>query len=134
LLLAQPAFADSPRDGTFKAVQGEVSVLQDTARRPALPGGGLVASERVVTGPDGAAALTLRDGTVLTVGPATTLHLSRFQFEPTRQEGSLLVNLLQGSIRMVTGLLGKLHPEQVQVITPTLVVGVRGTDFIVEAP
>ena len=45
-----------------------------------------------------------------------------------------MLNLLQGTIRVVTGWLGKVQPEQVKVITPTSVVGVRGTDFIVEVP
>ena len=68
------------------------------------------------------------------MGPSTTLELTKLQFDSTTQDGSLALNLLQGSIRVVTGWLGKLHPEQVKVITPTSVVGVRGTDFIVEVP
>jgi hypothetical protein len=60
--------------------------------------------------------------------------LTDVKFDTTTQDGSLILNLVQGSIRVVTGWLGKLHPEQVKVITPTSVVGVRGTDFIVEVP
>ncbi|MFM2050200.1 MAG: hypothetical protein RL682_691 [Pseudomonadota bacterium] len=33
---------------------------------------------------------------------------------------------------MVTGVLGKLSPENVKVTTPSSTVSVRGTDFIVE--
>ena len=44
----------------------------------------------------------------------------------------MLVSLLRGSMRMATGLIAKLQPEQVKVTTPTTVIGVRGTDFIVE--
>ena len=40
--------------------------------------------------------------------------------------------LLRGSLRMATGLIAKVKPEQVKVTTPTTVIGVRGTDFIVE--
>jgi len=68
------------------------------------------------------------------VGPNSTLELAKLQFDTTTQEGNLMLNLLQGSIRVVTGWLGKLHPDQVKVVTPTTVVGVRGTDFIVEVP
>jgi hypothetical protein len=60
--------------------------------------------------------------------------LSKLQFDSTTQNGSMALSLLQGTIRVVTGLLGKLHPEQVNITTPTSVVGVRGTDFIVEVP
>jgi hypothetical protein len=34
---------------------------------------------------------------------------------------------------MITGLLGKTHPEAVRIETQTAFVGVRGTDFIVQA-
>ena len=79
-----------------------------------------------------AASLTLKDGTVLAVGPDSVMDLSEFAFNSTTQEGSMLVNLVRGSLRMATGLIAKLKPEQVKVTTPTTVIGVRGTDFIVE--
>jgi hypothetical protein len=36
-------------------------------------------------------------------------------------------------MRMLTGLIAKLNPEAIQVKTKTLTVGIRGTDFIIEA-
>ena len=88
--------------------------------------------DRIVSGPKSAAALTLRDGTVLSIGADSTVDLAQFQFEPTTHEGNVLIALAKGSLRLVTGLIAKLRPEQVKVTTPTTVIGVRGTDFIVE--
>ena len=45
---------------------------------------------------------------------------------------NFLLDLLQGSVRVVTGVLAKVNPDLFRVQTPTSVVGVRGTDFIVE--
>jgi hypothetical protein len=87
-----------------------------------------------VTGPKGIAVLLLRDGTQLTVGPNSQVDLTRFQFDSTTQTGSLVVRVILGTIRMVTGVLGKLAPENVKVMTPSSTVSVRGTDFIVEVP
>ena len=120
------------RQGTFKAVQGEVTVVRANVRSAAVVGAAVLAADRIVTGPDSAAALSLKDGTVLSVGPQSVVDLSAFDYNATTQEGNLLVSLLRGSLRMVTGLIAKLKPEQVQVTTPTTVIGVRGTDFIVE--
>ena len=86
-------------------------------------------SDRLTTGKTGAATITLKDGTVLTMGPDTTMDLSQFAFDSTTQEGNLLLDLLQGSVRVVTGLLGKVNPELFKVKTPTSVVGVRGHRF-----
>ncbi len=120
------------REGTFKAVQGDVTVVRNNARVAAMVGGPLLTSDRILTGPASAAAATLKDGTVISVGPDSAVDLSDFKFNATTQEGNLLVNLLRGTLRMATGLIAKVKPEQVKITTPTAVIGVRGTDFIVE--
>ena len=129
---AMPQPTGDAREGTFKAVQGEVTVVRGNARSAAVVGAGVQTTDRIVTGPKSAASLTLKDGTVLAVGPDSAMDLSEFAFNSTTQEGSMLVNLARGSLRMATGLIAKLKPEQVKVTTPTTVIGVRGTDFIVE--
>ncbi len=128
------AVADASRVGTFKQVEGEIWVGPAEARRTPAPGDGLHEAERLRTGKTGAATITLKDGTVVTMGPDTLVELSRFQYNPTTQSGQLALELLQGSIRVVTGLLAKINPELFKITTPTSVVGVRGTDFIVDAP
>lgn len=127
-----PPAASEARAGTFKQVQGEVRLGRDDGR-PAQPGEAVRAGERIRTGEDGAASIVLRDGTVMVLGPDSTADLSQFQFDATTQEGNVLVELLKGSMRVVTGLLTRINPERFKVKTPTAVVGVRGTDFIVEA-
>lgn len=137
LLVTLLAFAVSAQDlryGTLKSVSGDVALSQGGASRAAAAGGGVLEADRIVTGRDASTTLTLKDGTILAVGPNTTMELTKVQFDTTTQDGNLAVNLLKGSIRMVTGWLAKLHPAQVKVTTPTSVVGVRGTDFIVEVP
>ena len=122
----------APRIGTFKDIQGDAWIGAEAARRAAQSGAGVSVGDRLSTGPQGAATLTLKDGTVLTLGPNTTMDLSQFQFDSTTQQGNFLLDLLRGSVRVVTGLLVKINPDRFKVQTPTSVVGVRGTDFIVE--
>lgn len=129
---ATGAWAQEVRSGTLKTVHGPVQVTKGDAQREAVPGGGVAEAERIVTGPQGSAVLLLRDGTQITVGPNSQVDITRFQFDSTTQTGSLTVQVILGTIRMVTGLLGKLQPENVKVQTPSSTVSVRGTDFIVE--
>lgn len=121
------------RKGTFKAVKGEVTVVRADVRSAAVVGNGFSSADRLVTGAKSAAALTLQDGTMLSIGPDSTLDLEQFAYDPTTQTGNIAVRLLRGSLRMITGLIARLKPEEVSVKTPTAVIGVRGTDFIVEA-
>lgn len=132
VLLTQSVQAQEARSGTFKAVQGAVTVGQGDAKRPVAPGVGVVEADRVQTDATGSAVLMLRDGTTIAIGPNTTVDLTRFQFDGTTQQGNLAIRVLQGTIRMVTGLLGKVQPDNVKVTTPASTVSVRGTDFIVE--
>lgn len=129
---ASAVTAGDARQGTFKTVQGSVTLARAAARQAVVVGDPVLVGDRILTGPNSAAALTLRDGTVLSIGADSNLVLSAFHFEPTTQEGNMLMALLHGSLRVVTGLIAKMQPEQVKVTTPTTVIGVRGTDFIVE--
>ena len=130
--LAQGGAPGDAREGTFKTVQGDVTVVRGNVRSAAVPGAALQTADRVLTGADSAASFTLRDGTMVSVGPDSAVDLSRFSYDATTQEGNLLVRLTRGALRLTTGLIAKLKPEQVEVTTPTTVIGVRGTDFIVE--
>jgi hypothetical protein len=115
-----------------KSVRGDVKLLSGAAARPVSAGDAIAPIDRLETGADSGASVVLRDGTAVVVGPASRLDVKEFHFDPTTQEGGMLVSLLRGSLRMVTGLIGKAHPDAVRVETPTAVIGIRGTDFIVQ--
>lgn len=118
--------------GFVKSLRGDVQLLNASGvMRTARVGDEVAPTERVVTGVDSAASLVLRDGTVLVLGPSSRLEVKAFSFDPTEQDGSLLVSLLRGSLRMISGLIAKAHPEAVRVETQTATIGIRGTDFIV---
>jgi hypothetical protein len=120
--------------GMLKAVRGSVQLLDtDGTARPARAGDAIAPIDRIVTEADSAASLVLRDGTRMVVGPSSRLDLKQFHFDPATRDGGLLVSLLRGSLRMVTGLIGKTQPDAVRVETQTATIGIRGTDFIVQA-
>ncbi len=131
---AAPATAAPERQAGFvKSVRGDVKLLSAAATaRNAVPGDALALVDRIVTGPDSSAAVVLRDDTTLVVGPSSRLDLKQFHFDATTHEGGLLVSLLRGSMRMITGLIGKTNPDAVRVETQTATIGIRGTDFIVQ--
>ena len=120
--------------GIVKSVRGSVQLLNtDGSARPARAGDAIAPIDRIVTEADSAASLVLRDGTTMVVGPSSRLDLKQFHFDSTTRDGGLLVSLLRGSLRMVTGLIGKTQPDAIRVETQTATIGIRGTDFIVQA-
>ncbi|QFZ83213.1 hypothetical protein GFK26_10790 [Variovorax paradoxus] len=130
---AAPAAAAPQQAGFVKSVRGSVQLLDGAgATRNAAPGDALGAVDRIVTGPDSSAAVVLRDNTTLMVGPSSRMDLKEFHFDGTTRDGGMLVSLLRGSMRMITGLIGKTNPDAVRVETQTATIGIRGTDFIVQ--
>ncbi|WPH13420.1 FecR family protein [Variovorax paradoxus] len=122
-----------PQAGFVKSVRGNVQLLSTAGTpRPANAGDALAAVDRILTGPDSSASVVLRDDTTLVVGPSSRLDLKEFHFNATTHEGGVLVSLLRGSMRMITGLIGKTHPDAIRVETQTATIGIRGTDFIVQ--
>lgn len=124
--------ASTLRAGVVKVVSGDVRVRDAQGERALKSGDAVVENARLMSGKDGAASMTMRDGTTLVLGSNSQFEVQKFAFDATTQNGNLFVNLLQGSMRMLTGLIAKTNPEAIQVKTKTLSVGIRGTDFIVE--
>ncbi len=125
--------SDRLRVGTVKQVKGDVRLGLGNQSGAPSAGDAVTEGDRISTGKDGSASLILRDGTTIALGPNSSAQITQFQFDATTQQGNVLVELLQGSARFITGLLAKVNPERFKVKTPTAIVGVRGTDFIVEA-
>jgi hypothetical protein len=128
------AVAGHVHAGILKSVHGDVKVLGPNGSvRTASSGDTVAPIDRIVTGPDSGASVVLRDGTRMVLGPSSRLDFKDFHFDSTTQEGGMFLSLLQGSLRMISGLIGKLHPDAVRVETPMAVIGIRGTDFIIQA-
>jgi len=122
------------RAGVVKRLVGTVTLVRaGQAPTPLQPGAVLRVGDTLRTGADGAVGVTLADDTLLTAGANTELVLSAFAFDATTQDGQVQVSLWRGTLAMVTGLIGKKAPEKVNVQTRTVVLGVRGTEFIVDA-
>ena len=117
--------------GTIKSVKGEVSILRGEETISASTGMPLMVTDKIVTGANSAAGITLLDSTLLSFGANSISQLNEFHYDPVERDGNLLISLLKGTMRFVTGLLGKQNPESVTINLPTGSVGIRGTDFIV---
>lgn len=135
LLLASftSAAADSPAAGMFKRVQGAVTVERAGATLPASVGMPLYPADTVITGKDAAAGITFDDNTLMSLGPSSRFVIDRFSFDPTTHDGSFESTLAKGKLAVVSGKIAKRQPDAMKLRTPGSVLGVRGTEFIVEA-
>lgn len=131
-LVALPALAQGYA-GVVKTTKGSASVERAGAQVNLAPGTQLFQGDRIVTGSDGFVGATMRDDTLLTLGPRTTVNLDSYAFDPKTHDGNFLASLSKGMLSVVTGLIARRSPESFLVKTRVSTMGVRGTEFIVEA-
>lgn len=73
------------------------------------------------------------DNSEVTLKPGTTFKVDAFAFEQDKPDkDSASFTLVKGSLRSMTGMLGKRNRERFQLKTPSATIGIRGTTFIVQ--
>jgi hypothetical protein len=127
-LLACNAASAAPGDdiGSAVTVVSIVTASLENDQRKLAQGDGVRAQELISVDPDGRSEIELRDKTKLALGPGAKLLLDKFVYDPDISGGAIVMNLVRGSFRFVTGLAAK--PAYV-IHVPTASITVRGTIF-----
>jgi hypothetical protein len=115
-----------------KNVTGQVVILRSGERLTAEVGDPLFEKDIIETGPDGGIGFTFVDNTVFSAGPSSQLGLDEFRFDSKNFRGSMLADMRQGTLAVVSGDITRRAPGAMKIKTPTAVLGVRGTTFAVQ--
>jgi hypothetical protein len=130
VLAALPAFGAEV--GLIKVSQGVASIERAGKRVPATVGMALEPSDIIVTARDGAVGVTFTDNSVVSVGPDSVFAIDRYAFDTTTYAGQFDGTLSKGRLAAVSGKMVKQSPESMKIHTPSAVMGVRGTEFVVQ--
>jgi hypothetical protein len=117
--------------GFVKTLSGKASVVRSGGERSLAVGAAIYENDTLKTGEESSLGVTLKDGTTLSAGPETELLLDQYAYAPRAQQLGFVARMSQGTLDFVSGMLGKLAPESVSIETPTGVIGMRGTHFVV---
>lgn len=101
-----------------------------TEPRPGKAGDWLHAGQLISTGSDGRAQIRFSDGALISLQPASTFRIDQYRFSQHEQRG--FYSLLEGTIRAISGRIGKKNSEDFRLSTPAATIGIRGTEFIVQ--
>jgi hypothetical protein len=132
ILLAFAAAAAAQDAGEIKTVNGTATVERDGKRLPAKVGMTVKQSDVLVTAADGALGVTMSDNTLLSIGPGSMLAIERYAFDSTTHRGHFDSALRKGTLAVISGKMVKQSPEAMRVRTPSSIMGVRGTEFLVK--
>ena len=118
--------------GLVKVANGAVEIQRGSSRLPAKVGTAVQTSDVVVTGADGSAGITFTDNSLVSIGPNTVFAIEKYSFDSTTHSGQFEGNLRQGRLAAVSGKMVKQSPESMKIRTPSAIMGVRGTEFVVQ--
>jgi hypothetical protein len=132
LALAVTGFARADDIGQLKVAKGTVHVERDGKRMPAEVGMAIRQSDTLVTGADGSAGVTFSDNSLLSTGPNSVLVVDHYTFNSTTHAGKFDASLKKGTLAVVSGKIVTQSPGAMRVRTPAAIMGVRGTEFLVQ--
>ncbi len=130
--LALSSAAPAAEIGLVKVAKGSVHIERGGRAIPAVVGTAVEPSDVVVTGADGAAGITFSDNSLVSLGPDTVFAIDKYAFDTTTYAGEFEGSLRQGKLAAVSGRMVKQSPESMRIRTPSAIMGVRGTEFLVE--
>jgi hypothetical protein len=111
-------------EGTTMLVRGASYSTPVRANVPIRSG------DRIRTGTDGRVQLRFTDGALISIQPGSDFRVEAYAFDASRQRG--FFELVQGSMRAVSGSIGKRDRDDWRLRTPTATIGIRGTEFTVD--
>lgn len=114
--------------GVVELTEGAVSIvdMQGQARIPQAQDK-LLEGDTVVTGRDGEVHIRTEDNGFVAVRPNTKFRIDAYAAHADLNDKSI-TSLLVGSVRSITGWIGKFNPDAYAIKTPSATIGVRGTD------
>ena len=123
-LLTQLAFAGA----VVTTLNGTAQVQSGTAAARTLRMGDAVnQGDTVSTGPNSAVVLKFDDGEVAALTANSRMTVTQYQYNAQSGSGNILLSLINGGMRAVTGLIGKNSPEKVAYRASSATIGIRGT-------
>ena len=132
LVLGAAAAGAAEEAAVVVSATGTVSVERTDGTFGSLGTGARVArGDIVTTQSESYAHLRFTDGGELGLRPNTRLRVDQYSYRPAApQSDGVVMTLLKGGLRAITGAVARRSRDAYQVKTTTATIGVRGTDFI----
>ncbi|HQW19289.1 MAG TPA: FecR family protein [Rhodocyclaceae bacterium] len=127
--ITAPVFAGEAGFVTF--LSGAVSVLSpDGTTRILYKGAPLNQGDTAITGKNGRIEVRFSDDAQVKLHPGSQFRIDEYSYKG-KVDGNErgIFSLLKGSLRTITGMIGKANRSAYSVVTPTATIGIRGTEY-----
>ena len=100
-----------------------------TPTRELKTGDKIYLNETIFAGADSGTQILLLDQSTFTIGSDSEVVMDTFIYDPATNDGKIVANVKQGSLKVISGLISKKNPESLTVKVPEGTLGSRGTEF-----
>ena len=126
------AAAVGDKAGVTASVRGQVQQVSYRTPQAAIgrnvgSGDQIFLGDRIVTRAASGVQIMLLDGTTFSIGPDAVMVIDEFVYDPATNAGRLTATLTRGTLRVISGRLGRQDQEAIRVKLPHATVGIRGT-------
>lgn len=118
--------------GYVKTVVGEAWITTLGQRVKAELGTAVMIGSLIKTQPAASLGVTFKDNTVMSFGPDTEMTVDDYIYAPAQGQLKLATRMSKGTLNYVSGVIAKMNPEAVSIKTPLGLIGVRGTQFLLQ--
>jgi len=91
----------------------------------------VVQGDTVFTGPASSVVLKFDDGQIAALTANSRMQVSAYAFNPQARTGNILLSLVVGGMRAITGLIGHNQPDSVKFRAATATIGIRGSEGMI---
>lgn len=101
---------------------------------PLKKGDAVLAGQSISTGANGHVHIRFIDEAFVSVRPNSELRVEQYDYDPRdARNNQVRFQLVQGVARLITGKAGQAAKDNFRLNTPVAAIGIRGTDFLVQA-
>lgn len=118
-----------PEAGRVLSAEGETVLMRAGAFSSPVPRGATVRSGDVLrTAQQARVRLKMLDEGLVALEPHSEFRVAEYRFDARSQRS--FFDLVRGTVRVVSGAIGKRDAADFRLSTPTATIGIRGTEFI----
>ena len=110
-------------------IVGAISGTVKTETRDLKAGDKIYLNETILAGVDSGTQILLLDQSTFTIGSESEVVMDTFIYDPDTNDGKIVANVKQGSLKVISGLISKKNPDSLTVKVPEGTLGSRGTEF-----
>ena len=121
--------------GSISAIEGEVYLSHkgDTAAFSAIFGDSIYLYDHIQTEKRSRVQILFQDESLLNLAEDTYIQITEHIYSPAENRRSSVFRLMMGKVRAIVGRYFRGAGSRFKVSTPTAIIGVRGTHFVVDA-